>query len=150
VSSWGKFRRLTGEERRVFLAALVLLPAVRAGLRTLGLRRVEAVLGKRLQPGRRTAAGEAAYRALRTARMVAVAARYAGGTCLAQSLVLTRFLERAGIPAELRIGVRKGERGFEAHAWVEAEGTILNDTPDVAERFAAFEGNFAPARVNWR
>jgi len=140
---------LPGEERCTFLAALVLLPAVRVGLRTLGMRHVEAVLGSRLRPGRPVETAEE-YQARRTARLVAVAARFAGGTCLARSLVLASLLQRRGIPAQLRIGVRKSEKGFEAHAWVEAAGAVLNDTQDVAERFAAFEGNFAAARMSWR
>jgi hypothetical protein len=150
MNQWRKFRRLPAEEKAVFLAAMALLPAVRVGLKTLGLRRVQAVLGGRLQPDRQAEPEGALHRARRTAGLVAVAARYAGGTCLARSIVLACLLERQGVSAQLRIGVRKGEQGFEAHAWVEAEGTVLNDGQDVAERFAAFDRNFALARVNWR
>lgn len=148
MNNWQKFRQLPGPEQSVLLAALVLLPAVRVGLRALGLRRVLAMLDRRLPAAARCA--NADFVALRTARLVAVAARISGGTCLARSIVLVTLLKRRGIPAELRIGVRKGERGFEAHAWVEAEGTILNDGPDVAERFTAFDRNFALAQVSWR
>lgn len=184
MNSWRKFRRLPPQERRVFLAVLVLLPAVRVGLRTLGLRRVLALLDHRSSPGRepgniagsrdadtplravarpeaqgsacdpgtppRAADAIDAGRAYRTTRLVTAAARFAGGTCLARSIVLVALLRRRGIPAELRIGVRKGDRGFEAHAWVVAAETILNDEPDVTQRFAAFDHNFALARVDWR
>lgn len=46
--------------------------------------------------------------------------------CLTQAVVVQRLLRRRGIPAELRIGVRK-EQGvtLEAHAWVESEGKIV-------------------------
>ncbi len=141
----------------MFLAALVLLPAMRLGLRLLGLRRVLALLDG--HPGAEpkenlgnvsSMKANASYRARRTGRMVAVAAGFAGGSCLARSIVLARLLERQGIPAQLRIGVRKDANGFEAHAWVENAGTILNDGQDVTERFAAFDRNFALARVNWR
>jgi len=134
----------------VFLAALTLLPAVRVGLRTLGLRRVEAVLGRRLRPELSAEPEGALYRARRTARLLAVAAQYAGGTCLARSVVLACLLERQGVPAQLRIGVRKGENGFEAHAWVEAAGVSLNEEQGIGERYAAFERDFALARVSWR
>jgi len=134
----------------VFLAALTLLPAVRVGLQTLGLRLVQSVLARRLRPQLPADADGALRRARRTARLVAVAASYAGGTCLARSVVLACLLERQGVPAALRIGVRKGENGFEAHAWVEAAGVSLNEEQDVGERYAAFERDFALARVNWR
>ena len=150
MSNWRKFRRLPAEEWAVFLAALALLPAVRVGLRAFGLRRVQAVLGRRLQSGRLAESEGVLRRAQRTAHLVAVAARYAGGTCLARSIVLSCLLERQGVPAELRIGVRKGENGFEAHAWVEAAGLSINEGQDARESYAPFDRNFALARVNWR
>lgn len=163
MNSWQKFRQLPGQERSVLLAALVLLPGVRVGLRTLGLRRVLALLdgshgaGSVAQASTRgpsvavpLSGANRVGRALRTARLVAVAAHFAGGTCLARSIVLASLLERQGIPADLRVGVRKKPNGFEAHAWVEACGMVLNDGPDVRERFTTFDRNFALARVNWR
>lgn len=41
--------------------------------------------------------------------------------CLTRSLVLSRMLDRRGIPSTLVIGVRAGE-DFGAHAWVEVAG----------------------------
>jgi hypothetical protein len=41
--------------------------------------------------------------------------------------------------AEVRFGVRRMTDPFQAHAWVEHRGTVLNDTLDVRERFAVFE-----------
>lgn len=157
MSNWRKFGRLPAGEKLVFLSALVLLPAVRLGLRLLGLRRVLALLethpnyGTKMNPGGAIPVGTRdAYGARRTARLVAVAAGFAGGSCLARSIVLVRLLEWQGIHAQLRIGVRRDENGFEAHAWVENAGTILNDGQDVTEHFAAFDGNFALVRGNGR
>ena len=150
MNNWRKFRRLPAEERAVFLAASTLLPAVRVGLRTLGLRRVQVVLSGRMRPGWLAEPDVAVYRARRLARLVRVAAQYVGGTCLARSVVLACLLERQGVPAQLRIGVRKGENGFEAHAWVEAAGMSLDEGQDVGERCAAFDRDFALARVGWR
>ncbi|SIT58922.1 conserved hypothetical protein [Mesorhizobium prunaredense] len=79
-----------------------------------------------------------------TARLVSIAA-YRGsysGNCLKRSMTLWFLLRRQGIEGELRIGTRKAEGKFEAHAWVEYRGKVLNDTVDVGERFAAFERNF--------
>jgi hypothetical protein len=152
VNNWRKFWKLTAEERTVLLSALALLPVVRVGLEALGLRRLQ----QRLAAGRPSSFEHARLtqaelvRARRVARLVAVASDLTGGSCLARSIVLARILENKGIAVQLRIGVRRGEQGIEAHAWVEADGSILNDGPDVTGRFAAFDRDFALARGNWR
>lgn len=43
-------------------------------------------------------------------------------TRLRRSLVLWALLERAGVATELRLGFRKTDGVFEAHAWVELDG----------------------------
>jgi len=49
-------------------------------------------------------------------------------TCLKRSLVLCLFRRRRGLPATLRIGVRKNGGEFAAHAWVEDDdGNVLTD-----------------------
>ena len=63
--------------------------------------------------------------------------------CLLRSLTLGWFLARRGIPFEVRIGVPGSGVGdrtvdFTAHAWVELQGVVLNDSPDVAEKYQAF------------
>jgi Transglutaminase-like superfamily len=125
---------------------------VRLGLRTLGWRRAQAALaiGRRKRRTLDFTGPEAGRLAARAARLVAAAARYTGGTCLARSIVLAHLLELKGIPTELRIGVRNGGQGFEAHSWVEMAGLTLNEGPDVGQRYAAFDRNFALARINWR
>ncbi|MEZ4516170.1 MAG: lasso peptide biosynthesis B2 protein [Chloroflexota bacterium] len=57
-------------------------------------------------------------------------------TCLPQSLVLWHFLRQAGYPADLRIGVNKQDGGLIGHAWVELDGQVINDIPDVRDRYA--------------
>jgi hypothetical protein len=78
--------------------------------------------------------------ALRLGRFARIAGCYVptNGSCLRQSLLVWWLLRRQGVPAELRIGVRKQE-GFAAHAWVEVGDQPVNDAPDVAERFAPFD-----------
>jgi hypothetical protein len=36
------------------------------------------------------------------------------------------------------------------HAWVEHEGVVLNDVPDVRARFATFDRAIAPTSARWR
>ena len=56
-------------------------------------------------------------------------------TCLSRSLALCWFLRRQGVAAEVQLGVRPRPGGLEAHAWVVWQGAVLNDTPDVAQRY---------------
>lgn len=60
-------------------------------------------------------------------------------TCLQRSLTLWWLLRRQGVASELRLGVRLEEGRFEAHAWVERQGLVLNDRPDIAQVFAPFD-----------
>ncbi|HEX5831462.1 MAG TPA: lasso peptide biosynthesis B2 protein, partial [Gemmatimonadaceae bacterium] len=77
-------------------------------------------------------------RALRLARVVELAARHgvASGNCLSRSLTLLDLMAREGLGGELRIGVRTGDGGIDAHAWVELDGRVLNDGADVDRHFA--------------
>jgi hypothetical protein len=76
-----------------------------------------------------------------TVRMVDLAARHLPWqpSCLPRSLVLWFLLRRQGVPAELRIGVRKSQQQLQAHAWVEVEGQVVNDAPDIAAEYRPFE-----------
>jgi Transglutaminase-like superfamily/Coenzyme PQQ synthesis protein D (PqqD) len=49
--------------------------------------------------------------------------------CLQRSAVTTCILRSCGIPAHMVVGVRP--MPFLAHAWVEAEGSVVNDFPNV-------------------
>jgi len=49
--------------------------------------------------------------------------------CLQRSAVTTCLLRSQGVPAQLIIGVR--EMPFLAHAWVEVNGSVVNDWPKV-------------------
>ena len=80
---------------------------------------------------------------------LAVAAKYGPWwpQCLVRSLALGWLLARKGVPFEIRIGAASakpvfnagGTVDFSAHAWVEHDGVVLNDAPDVATRFTPFD-----------
>lgn len=57
--------------------------------------------------------------------------------CLPRSLALTRFLRTAGWPARHVIGVALYP--FEAHAWVEVDGTALNEEDTFLRRFTVIQ-----------
>lgn len=143
---WRALQRLTGSERRSAVAALGALILVRLTLAALGFRRTQALLSRHAEVARGTAPAPPPDRpaAERIVRAVDRAAGCGPGflrpSCLPRSLTLWWLLRRAGQPAELRIGVRRAADRLEAHAWVELEGRVLGDLPDVQDRFRAFEG----------
>jgi hypothetical protein len=60
-------------------------------------------------------------------------------SCLPRALALRAMLSRRGLSASVRIGAgRQGETVL-AHAWVEHDGQVLNDAPDVRERYIPLE-----------
>jgi transglutaminase-like putative cysteine protease len=65
--------------------------------------------------------------AQRCARLTEIAASHGlyKANCLHQSLALCSFLRQRGLHARMRIGVLPTSKPFDAHAWVELEGTPL-------------------------
>jgi hypothetical protein len=128
-------RELTARQWSVLLSALFWLAVTEAGLRLFGLSRLQ----RMLLPPRRRGHGKVSPEEIgEIVRLVDMAVRRLpySGTCLRRSLVLQRFLAREGIETELRFGVRKSDRGLEAHAWLEHEGRPLGEAAPVEERFA--------------
>jgi hypothetical protein len=149
VTSWSRVGRLPPADRWLLAQALALLPLTALALRVVGFNRWQTALA-RLAPvqGGATAGDEADIlrRARAATRLVEAAARHGPfrAACLPRSLALWWLLRRRGIDTDLRIGVRKEAGRFEAHAWVELWGLVLNDTTDVRHRFAAFDRAILP------
>lgn len=71
--------------------------------------------------------------------------------CLARSLAYRELLEREGIPGSwVRVGVRMGPRGFEAHAWVEWEGQVVGENPAYVAAFVPLADSRAGSRSDLR
>lgn len=133
-----RFSRLERPDRTLLLRACVLIPLVRMALQVARFQTVYAVLtrlGGRA-PASRTNALDAARR---VSSVVDLAARHTvwSSSCLHRSTVLWWLLRRQGLDGLLRFGVRRHQGSFEAHAWVEYEGTVLNDTPGGGEAYVA-------------
>jgi hypothetical protein len=142
---WERLRRFSELERsaqNLFLRAIVLLPIVSLSLRWRGFRATRAAL-ERFSP--KVILGQegptASGRVAQTAHMVNLADRHGlvHPSCLAKSLTLWWLLRREGIPANLRIGIRKENEKFEAHAWVERDGAALNEPEEHHRHFTAFD-----------
>ena len=157
-SVWTKclrFRKLPSAERKLVLHAMLFLALTRAGLRCVGFRRwkqtieyfLRVVPGRRgLEPAAQLVIAEGIARAARSAERHGPAAP----NCLERSLALWWLLRREGIDAELHIGASKSESRFEAHAWVELGGVVLNDTADVHSHYARFDAPIAAAEAESR
>ena len=145
METWRRFWRLSPESRALVAKSAAALAATWLGLRVAGFRRWKRAL---LWLTPRTPSGNAresasAEAARSIARMQQTAARHLvfRPNCLEQSLVLWWLLQRRGIPAELRIGARKAEGRFEAHAWVESDGVVLSDAGERHLDFVPFESS---------
>jgi hypothetical protein len=138
-----RFLELSGRERRDFVRAVAWLPVVALGLRTVGYRRLYRWLIPE-QAGSPDLTPADRQRAQSIQRMVAAACGVwpLRPTCLTRSLVLLRLLRRQGLPAELKIGVRKPAGRLEAHAWVVC-GPEAFDPGDGSD-YRALEGRVAP------
>ena len=136
--------RLSWRERGALVQAWLMLHGVALALRWTSFQRVYGFLGRGAAAIHPAAGDEirlaSQIRALAYCVQGAAAWSLHRPTCLHRSLTLWWLLRRQGIASELRIGVRKQEGRFEAHAWVEHEGVALNDGLDVGLRFAAFQG----------
>jgi hypothetical protein len=134
---------MPGADRRRLIGCAILLPAIGAALRLLGLSRTYRVLGRSSHPASASpveAESAQAY-ARNLARLIGIASRHGPyhATCLRQSLALWWLLRRKGLAADLRVGVGRRDAAVDAHAWVELEGRVLNDRATIGEDYAPYE-----------
>jgi hypothetical protein len=151
---WEKLRRFSSLEpgaQGLFLRAMVTLPLVAWSLRWRGFRATQATLQQSLTNASPELDSESVPKHLAlTAHMVNAADRHGlvHPSCLAKSMTLWWLLGRQGIPAQLRIGIRKENEKFQAHAWVEREGTALNEPEEHHHHYAAFDAAFSSLPEN--
>jgi len=142
MTDLNKVGGLSRKDRRLLLQSVLLLPVIHIALLLLGYHRLRGVMEKLipLQPIDATISEtEILGRAREIARIVSIAAQHGlyKGTCLRRSLLAWWFLRREGIQSEICFGVRMIDRQLEAHAWVERNGTVINDSAKVHENYQA-------------
>ena len=141
LRKWQKFQELSWAEKFLLAQALLLLPINVLGLRILGFRRWQSVL-QRMITNQQTSIIEVTT-AQDIARVVnSASAQFFRNVCLPRSTTLWWMLGRRGIASELRIGVRKEDNIFKAHAWLECQGIVLNDSAEVGTNFTPFAERF--------
>ena len=140
-------RHLSPREARLLLQAVIILPLTTLALRLFGYRRLHTFLAGTTptSPDPSNDEVDVITEALGIARLVGAASvSLLPTTCLSRSLALWWLLRRQGITSDLCIGVAKDGGEFAAHAWVEVEGTVINDSPESIGRFTAFNAAIAP------
>ena len=135
--SFTKFLSLPASDRKLLVAAAITLLGTWIRLRWYGLASAQRWVAVPPSGAHHRPRLEDV---LHVASLVGVASRHSPfpSSCLTRSLALVRLLKKAGIESQLRIGVRMTGTALDAHAWVEYAGMPVNDTADVAQRFAAF------------
>lgn len=146
LKSLRRFSALEWTAQTLFLRALVMLPLVGLSLKLRGFEATRSTLRKTLSHAKPSSDSDSLNKQIGlTAHMVNAADRHGlvHPSCLVKSLTLWCLLGRQGIPSELRVGVRKEGGQFEAHAWVEREGTALNEPEERHHHYAAFDAALA-------
>lgn len=145
--------RLPARDWRVLLESALAAVAIEAALRVWSLDRILRVIEDRWFVG-----APARFERDSLQRIVRLAEwPYAllpmPATCLRVSLVRLVILRRRGVPAALRIGVRRAtDAALDAHAWIECDGP-LGDEPalglyqEIDLQRAGLPGLRAPAGV---
>lgn len=123
-----RWRALTARDRLRLLAFVALLPIIDLSLRLLGLARTQRLLRvERETATNQPTPADALADGETLARLAAIAGRrglYAN-TCLRQALAVQWWLQRRGLPAQLRVGGSVVQGSLRAHAWVELDGHAL-------------------------
>jgi hypothetical protein len=147
---WRRFRQRPREDRLLILRAALILPLTEIGLRLFGFRRWKGLIERFFLPARipeslpAEVQRETALRAVRAVRSVELHGP-ANPNCLERSMTLWWLLRRNGVEGELHLGARKESGRFEAHAWVELGGQVLNDGAEVHQHYARFDAPLAAA-----
>jgi len=151
AGKWRRFRELTPAQERLFLRSLVLLPVTAGLVRIRGLGWVQQRTLARRPPPIAIDNQQQIDLARQAAEAVDLAARRGvwRANCLQRSFVLWRELVRLGVSGDLRIGVRPGGAQPEMHAWVEVDGRVINDRPDIADEFQPFDQAILPPRARF-
>jgi hypothetical protein len=133
--------QLKAHDRRRFMRAYLQLIIVDIQLRMYGFKYVTRVAQTHggCSPTRPVRANDVA-RARVDARWLRSAARHhiIEAHCLHRSLALHKWLRRQSLPSELKVGVRMNAGALLAHAWVELDGTVINDPPSVVSAYQPF------------
>jgi hypothetical protein len=153
LERWRRYRKLPHEDRGFVLRGMVLLSLTMLGLRTMSFRRCKGLIqqfSSQFSPPRHI--GPDRQMEVRKRIVSAMNAVERNGpwrpNCLERSLALWWLFQLNAVDGELHIGGRKSQGRFEAHAWVEWDGQVLNDSMDIHRHYARFDAPIAAAEAD--
>lgn len=147
MNSLNQYITTPANERLLFLQMLGMLTLTGLALKIFEFRRVFGILDRLSRVQTLQASPQDAACPELAIRWKRYAKRNGYGTCLSRSLVLWWLLRRMGIKTDLKIGTRKKDGQFQAHAWIEYKGRLLNTNPKAQKRYNAFEHSFTERRT---
>lgn len=127
MSALTRFLCMSRPERLLILRVAALQCAIRLALRLIPFRRVIAAVNRQSNSRIRGRA-RTRFTPEQLARAVSMTSGrlFRDAPCLTQAFAVKVLYCRRGLPASVRIGVRRlPESGFEAHAWVESGGCVV-------------------------
>lgn len=132
-----KLLTLTPREWGYLAAATAVLPVIFVCIKFAGFKRTSRWLNRFATKRRRPVESPKPEHIQDVARMVGVAARHSptNARCLVQSLAIQFFLNRLGVQTRLMFGVNTSLPEFEAHAWLEYQGTPITDPANFSDGF---------------
>jgi hypothetical protein len=137
MNKWQKFKKLSWAERVVILESMVMFVLVAPMLRFIGFGFCIKFLNLVIMSKNCDEQSLPMEQARKVAHLVNVTAYHmpVRANCLQRSMVLWWMLRREGIMSKVRFGARKESTGLAAHAWVELNETVLNDSDDIAQKY---------------
>jgi len=136
---FNQLKTLSLLEWQLLVTSAILLPLTALGLHLFGLKRTQQFMKYFTPAAPKTSPRkeeELRYGQM-VARMASIAANHSiyRANCLKKSLVICWLLQRHGITADLRIGVKNEDRVLNAHSWVEIDGNVLIDDEHTLQNF---------------
>jgi hypothetical protein len=152
MTNLNKVGGLAPQDRRLLFQSVLLLPVIHFALLVLGYYRLRGVMEKLipLKPiDRPVSETEVLQRGREIARIVSIASQHGlyKASCLRRSLLAWWFLRREGIQSEICFGVRMFNLKLDAHAWVERNGIVLNDSGDVHKYYRTLNNVLPPTKL---
>jgi hypothetical protein len=138
---WQNWVNLSRQQKKLFISSLIYLKVASLLLLLFRYQDLHNTLKKRVPIDSSPSPEIAILRATDLSEIVETAARkrLVNATCLRRSLVLWYLLRKEGIESELRFGVRKVSDEIIGHAWVEIDGSVINDDVRYIKQFTPMD-----------
>ena len=146
MNRFQKLLALTPYQWYLLISAMILLPIVRLSLNLFGFKKTyNRILNSYINDQSQADLDSSQLHEAQTvARMIDIASAHGlyQANCLTRSLLLMLALKKRNIPCRLMIGANEQKNikknDFEAHAWIESGGNVLNDQSNISTRFKVF------------